>query len=462
MTPVMGVRRRRKTWARSLAAIAAVLAWGPLGAVQEPAAAAMIARAESFVDLLSSQQFSKAVAQFDAAMKAALSEDRLKATWTGLVAQAGPFKQRIGVRTEQRGTVYAVLVTCQFERARQDVQVAFNPAGEVIGLSIRPSPEVAPAGAEYIPPSYAIPGSYREREVTVGGADWPLPGTLTLPAATPSTPSAPAVVLVHGSGPNDRDETIGPNKPFRDLAHGLASQGIAVLRYDKRTRVHAARLAGLTTFTVKDEVIDDALAAVELLRKEPGIDAARIVVLGHSLGGMLVPRIAAADSRIAGFIVMAGAAKSLEDAIMAQMLYLSYADGTVSPDEQKALDDVQKFVDTIRALTPATAVAGNIGGAPASYWLDLKGYDPPAVARVITRPMLVLQGERDYQVPLEDFTRWKSALSSRSQVTLRSYPALNHLFIEGTGPSLPTEYKMPGHVAEVVVRDITAWMRTIK
>ena len=393
-------------------------------------------------------------------MKAALSEDRLKTTWTGLVAQAGPFKQRVGARAEQRGTVSAVLVTCQFERGRQDVQVAFNPAGEVIGLSITPSAAVAtPAGGEYTPPAYDIPGSYRERDVTVGGADWPLPGTLTMPAATPS---APAVVLVHGSGPNDRDETIGPNKPFRDLAHGLASQGIAVLRYDKRTRVHAARMKGSTTFTVKEEVIDDALAAVELLRKEPGIDASRIVVLGHSLGGMLVPRIAAADSRIAGFIVMAGAAKSLEDAIMAQMLYLSNADGTVSPDEQKALDDVQKFVDTIRALTPATAVPGNIGGAPASYWIDLKGYDPPAVARAITRPMLVLQGERDYQVPLEDFARWKSALSSRSQVTLRSYPALNHLFIEGAGPSLPAEYKMPGHVADVVVRDITAWMRTIK
>ena len=139
------------------------------------------------------------------------------------------------------------------------------------------------------------------------------------------------------------------------------------------------------------------------------------------------------------------------------------ADGTISPDEQKQLDDVQRFVgDGARKLDPAAPVKGNVGGAPASYWLDLKGYDPPAVARAITRPMLVLQGERDYQVPLDDFGRWKSALSSRSQVTLRSYPALNHLFIEGAGPSLPTEYMMPGHVAEVVVRDITAWMRTIK
>jgi len=81
----------------------------------------------------------------------------------------------------------------------------------------------------------------------------------------------PAVVLVHGSGPQDRDETIGPNKPFRDLAWGLASQGIAVLRYDKRTKVHGAMMAGaVEQFTVKEETIDDALAAVALLRGTDG------------------------------------------------------------------------------------------------------------------------------------------------------------------------------------------------
>jgi fermentation-respiration switch protein FrsA (DUF1100 family) len=434
-------------------ALLLVLAGLPGAALQDPATAAVIARAEAFVDLLGAQQFDKAVAQFDAKMKAALSEAQLKTGWAAVIQQAGTFKQRLSVRSEQRGAVHAVLVTCQFERGRQDVQVAFNPAGEVIGLSIRPN-----VSADYTPPSYVISGSYVERDVTVGGGDWALPGTLTMPAATAS---APAVVLVHGSGPNDRDESIGPNKPFRDLALGLASQGIAVLRYDKRTRVHGARIATMSGFTVKDEVIDDALAAVELLRKEPSIDVTRIVVLGHSLGGTLVPRIAAADPRIAGFVVMAGLVRPLEEAILAQTQYLAMADGTVSPVEQKSLDDAQRLVDAVRALTPATAT-GNIGGGPASYWLDLRGYDPAASAKAITRPMLVLQGERDYQVTLDDFGRWKSALSGRSQATLRSYPSLNHLFIQGVGVSLPAEYMTPGHVAEIVVRDITAWIRTIK
>jgi pimeloyl-ACP methyl ester carboxylesterase len=123
----------------------------------------------------------------------------------------------------------------------------------------------------------------------------------------------PAIVLVHGSGQHDRDETIGPNKPFRDLAWGLASRGIAVLRYEKRTRQHQQRVAQLENgFTVKEEAIDDAGAAVALLRNRTGIRANRIYVLGHSLGAMLAPRIAAADPAVAGLVLMAGPVRSLE------------------------------------------------------------------------------------------------------------------------------------------------------
>ena len=128
-------------------------------------------------------------------------------------------------------------------------------------------------------------GPSTERAVAVGAAPG-LPGTLTLPAGTARVP---AVVLVHGSGPHDRDETVGVNKPFLDLAEGLAAQGIAVLRYEKRTRVAPLSFIG-RRFTVNDEVVDDAVAAVQLLRTEPGIDPARIVVVGHSLGAVRASR----------------------------------------------------------------------------------------------------------------------------------------------------------------------------
>ena len=144
----------------------------------------------------------------------------------------------------------------------------------------------------------------------VGGEPRALPGTLFLPNGVEK---AAAVVLVHGSGPNDRDETLGPNRPFRDLATGLATRGIAVLRYDKRTKVYPESFAGLKNPTVKDEILDDVSAALEFLKSRPEIDADRITITGHSLGGTLAPRIAAANPSVSKIVILAGAARPLPD-----------------------------------------------------------------------------------------------------------------------------------------------------
>ena len=182
-------------------------------------------------------------------------------------------------------------------------------------------------------------------------------------------------------------------------------------------------------------------------------------MLGHSLGGMLIPRIGTADPSLAGLIVLAGAARPLEEAIVAQTRYLASADGTISADEQQRIDGAVALADSVRALTPEDATSGRmLAGAPPSYWLDLRGYDPPSAAKVVKAPMLILQGERDYQVTTEELAKWKAALGARRDVTFHSYPALNHLFIAGTGPSLPAEYQVPGHVAEEAVRDIATWI----
>jgi dienelactone hydrolase len=273
-------------------------------------------------------------------------------------------------------------------------------------------------------------------------------------------------VLVHGSGPEDRDESIGPNKTFKDLALGLASRGIAVLRYDKLSQVYGkqpAKLLAIKQPTVKDEVIDDALAAVAWLRKDRHIDQACVVVLGHSLGGSLAPRIGAADSKIAGLISMAGNTRKLADAMLAQSTYLVAASGPTTPDGQKQIDDMKALVARVNKLTPAdVASEERISGAPVSYWPDLDGYDPIATAKSITQPMLFLQGERDYQVTFaDDFAAWKAGLVGRPRTTFHSYPALNHLFLPGTGQSLPNEYNTPGHVPEEVVRDIAEWLGSI-
>ena len=410
-------------------------------------------KAQAVVSQLAQGDYAAVEAQFTDKMKAALPVDRLAETWKAVIAQAGAFKQQLGVDEQSAGGFQITLVHCEFERARADIQVVVDQEGHVAGLFVRPA--AAAVAASPLPP-YAIASAYSAEEITVGSRQWPLPATLTLPTGTGPFPG---VVLVHGSGPNDRDETVGANKPFRDLAVGLASRGIAVLRYEKRTKVFGAKLASIPNLTVKEETIDDVVLAVEALRKQPKIDPSRVFVLGHSLGGMLVPRIGAADSKIAGLIVMAGAVRPLEQAILDQTRYLAMLDGTISPEEQDAIAQAQKLVDEVRALTPADAKHRRlISGAPASYWLDLRGYDPPAAASRLTQPLLILQGERDYQVTMDEFARWKEALGQRPDVELRSYPALNHLFISGTGRSLPSEYSVPGYVDEAVIRDIAAWI----
>ena len=422
--------------------------------VTRPAVATLVPRAEAAVDALAAKEFAKVFAQFNATVKAALPEEKLRAVWDSVQTQAGAFQRRTGVTTQVRGDLTAVAVACDFERAKVEVIFIFDATGEIGGLQMRPAPAPAPP---YAAPDYAVASAYTEREVTVGAGEWALPGTLTMPAGAGPFP---AIVLVHGSGPNDRDESFGPNKTFKDLALGLGSRGVAVLRYDKRTKVHGVKIAPLTQFTVKEETIDDALLAAALLRKEPGIDPKRIYVLGHSLGGMLAPRIAAADPSLAGIIVMAGAVRSLDQSILDQMTYLANADGVVSEAEQNTLAGARQTIETVKALTSADAASGKgISGGPASYWLDLRGYNPPAHAATLKTRILVLQGARDYQVTVEDFEKWKTALAGKATAEFRLYPTLNHLFLPGEGKSLPAEYSKPGHVPVDVINDIAAWAR---
>ncbi len=267
----------------------------------------------------------------------------------------------------------------------------------------------------------------------------------------------PAVILVHGSGPNDRDETIGGNKPFKDLAWGLASRSIAVLRYEKRTKQYPQEISAvINTFTVQDETIDDALAAVTLLSQTRGIDSRRIFVLGHSLGGMLGPRIASQDNRIAGLIVLAGLMRKLSDTILEQSKYLASLDG--SNNEKKA-EQINAIAQQVKRIQDLDFREGEIIlGAGKAYWQDLNAYDTVITAKSLTIPMLILQGERDYQVTMEDFTGWANGLKGMNNVTLKSYADLNHLFMTGTGKSTPAEYNQPGHVNKTVIEDIAAWI----
>ncbi|MGN6512465.1 MAG: alpha/beta hydrolase family protein, partial [Lysobacteraceae bacterium] len=265
----------------------------------------------------------------------------------------------------------------------------------------------------------------------------------------------PAVVLVHGSGPQDRDENIGANRPFLDLARGLAARGIAVLRYEKRTKAHPQAFAR-GDFTVDDETTDDAVAAVDLLRAQPKIDPARVFVLGHSQGGMLAPRIAAHSGHVAGIILMAAPARRLLDLLPEQNRYL-LREGGITAEEQAFLDDLDRRIAAIRSDKPITAADTPLNLPPA-YWRSVDRVDPVAEADAVKLPMLLLQGGRDFQVTDTDWQRWRAAFGHDPRATFRHYPALNHLGIAGEGPGSIAEYGHAGHVDATLVADVAAWI----
>ncbi len=426
---------------------------------------ALQTRAEQFIDRLSTGNFDAAVGPFDPTMTQALPAPALKQTWEALISQCGAFQKRQGSRTGKLQPYDIVYVTCQFEKTSLDAKIVFSPSGKISGLffvSAQPAASIKQASDANSLPKYIKSDAFTEKEITFGKDPWILPGTLTVPKGNGPFP---VIVLVHGSGPNDRDETIGPNKPFKDLAWGLASKGIATLRYEKRTLHYRAQFVkDCNDLTVRQETIDDAAAAVEFLAANPDIDKHRIFVLGHSLGGMLIPRIARENKTIAGFVIMAGPTRPMEDSIFEQCKYIAMLDGKIDPEERKALAGIQKQVEMVKSpsLTKDTPHDQLPFGSPGFYWLDLRGYNPAVEAKAITQPLLILQGQRDYQVTMDDFEGWKKQLDGKPNVEFKLYPDLNHLFIAGQGKCRPEEYEIPGHIAGEVINDIAVWVNKVK
>jgi dienelactone hydrolase len=335
-----------------------------------------------------------------------------------------------------------VVFPAKFANQNINFRIIINSSGLVAGFF------QLPGGVNWQRPEYSQPATFKEREVTVGEGEWKLSGTLSVPVGAGPFP---AVVLVHGSGPNDRDETVGGAKVFKDLAEGLASRGIVVLRYEKRTMQYRARIASIPKFTVQEETVEDAVLALALVRSLAEVNGQRVFAIGHSLGAYLAPRIAEQDGKLAGIVLLAGNVRPMEDLLVEQMNYMGIKGDQL--DRAKDLQVKVKKLETGDEDSPA------LGGLPVSYWVDLKDYNPAAAAKKLAIPMLILQGERDYQVTMTDFALWKAAVGGAKGVVMKSYPALNHLFVAGEGKSLPAEYSKPGHVALAVIDDIARFVK---
>ena len=340
-----------------------------------------------------------------------------------------------------------------------------NPADHKSGVTLHPFPSdfSCKPDSAYELPDYVKKRRVKEKEIYIKTDVFLIPGSLTYPRCKKNIP---LVILVHGAGPQDRDATVGPNKIFKDLAWGLASKGIAVLRYDKRTLIYQERMKERygNKITVMEETVSDVISAINLAKTLPRIDPQKIFVAGHSLGGMVAPRIASMKPGLAGIIVMAGNARPLEDIILEQVKYVSalkVPQVTYTGSQNIPIDRLEQQVAVVKSphLSEEIPTAELPMNLSASYWIDIKNYNHIAAAKNAKVPMLFLQGQRDYQVTLADFTIWKKELNNLDKISFKLYADLNHLFLEGTGISYPDEYNIKGNIPDYVILDIVNWVK---
>lgn len=408
------------------------------------------ATATTLLNHLDAGQYAQAESMFGPEMAQAVPADKLKAVWESLPAQAGAASGRGEAATVTQGDTTLVQIPLHYAKAELVAKVAVGADGKIVGLLIQP------AQATQVPaPAVAEDANFSEREVMVGEGERALPGTLDMPKGDGPFP---AVVLVHGSGAHDRDETIGPNKPFLDIARGLAAQGVAVLRYEKRSHVRPQDFAS-GNFGVDDETTNDAVLAVETLRQTAGIDPKRVFVLGHSQGGMMAPRIAAVSGHVAGLVLLAAPSRSLLDIVIEQNRRMAVLDDGKTSDAER--DAIAKLIEQVRitrdtATDPATKT---VMGQPAGYWRSIDAVDAVAEAQSVALPMLVLQGARDIQVVDADWGRWRGGFHDNPKVEFKLYEKLNHLGIPGEGDGNLAEYNTPGHVDAQLIDDVAGWIK---
>lgn len=390
-------------------------------------------RAATILQWMKDTQCDSIYACFDAKMQQAISSSQLKDMWTQVEQQLGPLEKEKEWKQDAIDGTVVYYTDLKFQRAPLRLLVTFNADNKVSGLrllSVPPEekPLVAPFDSVHL----------EESPIEVVSGKYKLPGTLTRPKGKTHLP---IIILVHGSGPQDRDGSIGPNKIYRDIAWGLAAKGIAVLRYDKRTYVYGkSSVPEGKEITPDEEVVEDAVSACQLAASLPFIDKRKVFIAGHSLGGLLAPLIATRCPSVTGLILLAAPSRPQDDILKEQIRYLGSLNGNT--DEKLLAQQYQQ----IKAA------------APQIYWDYLDKYAPVMTACSLSVPMLFLQGERDYQVTMQDFAMWKLGMFGKTNATFQSYPTLNHCFMQGTGKSTPMEYNHPARVYGKVMEDIAKWV----
>ena len=434
------MKKTAKIFSLILCAAMMFTAWGSKVALTKEQAVKL---ADKDVLCLVNRDFETVTAGFNESIAKQVDAAALRQAWDSVAATAGDFISATGINYEAQKGLAVVTTTAEFENLGIIVTLSYDNSGKIRGIWFN----FAPEDSIYQPTDTDI---FTEQVVLIG--EYELKAVVTTPD---NTDDYPVVVLVQGSGASDFDETVGANKPFKELAHGLAEKGIASVRINKRLFQKPVLMHD--QLTIWDEYMDDIYAAIDYAKANV---SENVYVIGHSQGGMSAPKIAL-DNDLEGVVMMAGTIRGLEDIVLDQnTATLEAMDQYSKKEKQQILKATQDGVAAVKALTEESTEP--VLGIPAQYWLSLRDLDSENILKNrLDIPVLVLQGTADFQVYMDkDFEYMKSVLGHKENITFKSYDGLNHLFMPQSLPGVAdvTEYTAENHIPQYVIDDIAAFI----
>jgi dienelactone hydrolase len=415
--------------------------------------------AYGFVEDLQAEEYEKCLELLQSGRQGELTPDSLASLWLETRRKAGSFT---GMSDHYAVTVIGDVHRAEIRRAHTnmtviytlDYYIDFDKGHELRAATVETEKPEKPA-------AYAVPdGIIEENAVVSAASGYPLNGKLTLPVDIPEDMPLPAVVLIHDAGEWDMDGSVFDNKPFKDIAHYLASNGIAVLRYDKLTYAYPDGLDKPydEIITADIESVYDGIYARVFLREDARIDQNRVFVLGHGRGGSLAAEICDLGD-YAGYISMAGSPRNPVELAYDNALYDAALAGETAEAAAALLQgDIDAYL-SLAGMEREEAEKANVLGFPGSYLLNIIE-NPPASYLSLEAPALILQGANDFETYYDrDFEMYKTALAGNPGAVFRLYEGLNHLFMWSTmeKPDI-RDYIPEGHVEESVLRDIVVWI----
>lgn len=409
-------------------------------------------KAITFIHHLRDSNYQAAIAMVDSTAHNYYSAQVFKDDWDELTTTYGEYKSAKPIEYQEAMGFSYIQMLINFDYLQYVLSLTLNPEYKIGYVAF------TAAHSAYVPPAMANIEQYSDTTITFKSETYyEFPGILTMPK---NTNPMPLVVIVAEAGPTDKDFSMGQNKPYKDLATGLATLGYAVYRYDKRTQRFAFNLMAeknnYAKFTCREEYLDDLYNALDTLKTLPFIDKNRIFILGHGQGGMLAPLIAKERKDVKGIMMLGANAVTIQDMMAEQYDYLM----TVTPDKtEEYLENKRKLQNTMPGKIKWYNLHDSMPyGIQATYFVWLNEYKHVEIAKKLKKPVLVMQFGRDYQVTNRNYELWQKIFKKNKQATFKHYPKLNHLMFEGEVQSTYSEYSMKSNIPEYVIKDIASWL----